>query len=142
MNFPKAIPLNIMQLQRQSGNLQLVNPSQVEGSEDFSSPSFQTSIQELQEVLKQFGKSTLNLTDRVGESSVYFVLNLHHEEVILKKVQPSQTIEMRYSFQTGTLLFDGTVTTDEQDISQLSIFIIKVAKGISEGTIKLTGGNV
>ena len=141
--LPKAIPINMMQLQRLQGSLQLISsinptmPSPGINSEE----SIKAALLNVKSMLKESGKQTILITNRgkILDDLPYFELTIKNSGFELIQANLSQKLKTEYSFETGTLLFGGRHSESRLDLEKFANYIKKIAIWMGEGKVDVTG---
>jgi hypothetical protein len=141
--LPKAIPIDMMQLKRLQGSLQLtpsVTTTPESGNAE-SNDATKTALLNIKEILKESGKQQILVTDKdkFPDTDSYSELTIQHSGIKLVQANSSNKVETTYSFETSELKVGGLPGNSGEDLDKFARSIKKIATLINENKVDVIG---
>jgi hypothetical protein len=141
--LPKAIPIDMMQIQQLQGSLQLTpstNPVEDTNSSNTSS-SIESALLDIKSMLVESGKKTLIVTtrDKTPNSSAYIELIIEESGLRLIHATSVNKTETDYCFETKTLKIGNLPCNLGEDLDKFIVSIKKISTMILENKVDVIG---
>jgi hypothetical protein len=133
--LPKAIPINMLQIVRLQGALQLnAVPSVATHSASQMDDAVKASFLEVRKFLEDTHQKALLVTDKgkTDHADDYFELHIRSDGLRLLQRHVSSKVETCYCFETGELTITGREGVSPQDLGEFALRVKRISTMISE----------
>jgi len=141
--LPKAIPIDMLQIVRLQGALQLAaTPVAASGNIAPNDDALKSAFLEVRTFLENTHKNALLVTDKgkTDNPEDYFELHIQSDCLRLFQMHVSTKVETCYRFDTGTLTITGREGVSVDDLGAFALRVKRISTMIAENKASIEEG--